>query len=51
MGRRKDVLREPLQSEQEFAIFLKRVRQESGVSSEELAEGLMDISQLSRIES
>lgn len=48
--KRKTVLKEPLQSEQEFAVFLKRIRQESGVSGEELAEGLMDISQLSRIE-
>lgn len=50
MNRRKNVLKQPLQSEQEFAVFLKRVREESGVSGEELAEGLMDASQLSRIE-
>lgn len=50
MNRRKNVLKQPLQSEQEFAVFLKRVREESGVSGEELAEGLMDTSQLSRIE-
>lgn len=51
MRKRKNVLKEPLQSEQEFAVFLKRVREESGVTGEELAEGLMDASQLSRIES
>lgn len=51
MNRRKNVLKEPLQSEQEFAVFLKRVREESGVTGEELAEGPMDISLLSRIES
>lgn len=51
MRKRKNVLKEPLQSEQEFGVFLKRVREESGVTGEELAEGLMDASQLSRIES
>lgn len=51
MNRQKNVLKEPLQSEQEFAVFLKRVREESGVTGEELSEGLMDASQLSRIES
>ncbi len=51
MRKTKAVLREPLQSEQEFAVFLKRVRTELGVSGEELVEGLMDISQLSKIES
>lgn len=50
MRRRKNVLKKPLQSEQEFAVFLKRVRNESGVSAGELAEGLMEVSQLSRIE-
>ena len=51
MRKRKNVLKEPLQSEQEFGVFLKRVREESGVTSEKLSEGLMDASQLSRIES
>ena len=34
-----------------FSLFLKRVRMESGVPEEVLAEGLMNVSQLSRIES
>ena len=51
MRKPKNVLKEPLQSEQEFAVFLKRVREESGVTGEELSKGLMDSSQLSRIES
>ena len=51
MRKRKNLLKEPLQSEQEFGVFLKRVREESGVTSEKLSEGLMDASQLSRIES
>ena len=51
MRKPKNVLKEPLQSEQEFAVFLKRVREESGVTGEELSKGLMDASQLSRIES
>ncbi len=51
MRKRQNVLKEPLQSEQDFAVFLRRVREESGVSGGELAEGLMDVSQLSRIES
>lgn len=51
MIKRKNVLKEPLQCEQEFSVFLKRVREESGVLGEALAEGLMDVSQLSRIES
>ncbi len=51
MRKRKNVLKEPLQSEQEFGVFLKRVREESGVTGEKLSEGLMDASQLSRIES
>ncbi|MDE7477235.1 MAG: helix-turn-helix transcriptional regulator [Lachnospiraceae bacterium] len=51
MNKRKNVLNKPLQSEQDFSVFLKRVREESGVLGEELVEGLMDISQLSRIES
>jgi len=50
MIRRKRILKEPLQSDQDFFKFLKRIREESGVSEEELAEGLMDVSMLSRIE-
>jgi len=51
MTNTKNVLKVPLQSEQEFSKFLRRIRTESGVSEEELAEGLMDTSLLSRIES
>lgn len=50
MIRSKNVVKAPLQSEQEFFIFLKRIREESEVSERELAEGLMDTSLLSRIE-
>ena len=49
--KQKNVLKVPLQSEQDFPVFLKRVRMESGVPEEVLAEGLMNVSQLSRIES
>lgn len=49
--KQKNVLKVPLQSEQDFSLFLKRVRMESGVPEEVLAEGLMNVSQLSRIES
>ena len=42
MRKPKNVLKEPLQSEQEFAVFLKRVREESGVTGEELSKGLME---------
>jgi transcriptional regulator with XRE-family HTH domain len=34
-----------------FSVFLRQVREESDVLAEDLVEGLMDISQLSRIES
>ncbi len=37
--------------DQYFSMFLRQVRAESDVSAADLAEGLMDISQLSRIES
>ena len=49
--KQKNVLKVPLQSEQDFPVFLKRVRMESGVPEEVLAEGLMNVSRLSRIES
>lgn len=48
--KRKNVLKIPLQSEQDFPVFLRRVRLESGVPEDVLAEGLMDVSLLSRIE-
>ena len=49
--KQKNVRKIPLQSEQDFSLFLKRVRMESGVPEEVLAEGLMNVSRLSRIES
>ncbi len=48
--KQKNVLKVPLQSEQDFSVFLRRVRLELGVSGEVLTEGLMDVSLLSRIE-
>lgn len=45
-----DVLKMPLESEQDFPKFLKRVRKEENVYLEQLAEGLMTVSQLARIE-
>ena len=39
-----------MQSEQDFSVFLRRVRLESGVPGDVLAEGLIDVSLLSRIE-
>ena len=45
-----DVLKVPLELEQNFYKFLKRVRKEENVYLEQLAEGLMTVSQLARIE-
>lgn len=39
------------QKDQHFSIFLRQVREESDVLAEDLVEGLMDISQFSRVES
>jgi len=39
-----------LQSEQDFSVFLRRVRLESGVPGDVLVEGLINVSLLSRIE-
>lgn len=50
MRKNKDVLKVPLESEQDFPKFLKRVRNEEKVYLEQLAEGLMGASQLARIE-
>ncbi|MFG6369941.1 MAG: hypothetical protein K1W16_16285 [Lachnospiraceae bacterium] len=41
--KQKNVLKVPLQSEQDFSVFLRRVRLELGVSGEVLTEGLMDV--------
>ncbi len=51
MIKRNRVRKNPMQSDQYFSAFLKRVREESNVSAEDLTGGLMDVSQLSRIES
>ena len=48
--RDKDILKIPLESDQDFPQFLKRVRTEENVYLEQLAEGLMAGSQLARIE-
>ncbi len=40
----------PTESDQDFPRFLKRVRKEENVYLEQLAEGLMTVSQLARIE-
>lgn len=46
----RDVLKIPLESEQDFSKFLQRMRGEADVCLEQLAEGLMSASQLARIE-
>lgn len=46
----KDIVKIPLEVEQDFPKFLKRVRKEENVYLEQLAEGLMTASQLARIE-
>ena len=46
----RDVLKVPLESEQDFPKFLKRIRKEENVYLEQLAEGLMSVTQLARIE-
>lgn len=38
MKKRKNVLKEPLQSEQEFAVFLKRVREGGELKRVELVQ-------------
>ncbi|MDE7322646.1 MAG: helix-turn-helix domain-containing protein [Lachnospiraceae bacterium] len=50
MQMNKDFQKAPLESDQDFANFLQRVRKERDIHFEQLAEGLMSISQLSRIE-
>ncbi|MDE6982998.1 MAG: helix-turn-helix domain-containing protein, partial [Lachnospiraceae bacterium] len=46
----RDILKIPLESEQDFSKFLQRMRGEADVCLEQLAEGLMSASQLARIE-
>lgn len=46
----KGVVKIPLESDQDFPKFLKRIRKEENVYLEQLAEGLMTVSQLARIE-
>lgn len=50
MGEKKEkVQKAPLECDQDFANFLKRMREERGIIFEQLVEGLMPISQISRI--
>ena len=49
MKKNQDLQKAPLESDQDFANFLHRVRKERDIHYEQLAEGLMSISQLSRI--
>lgn len=46
----KNAVKIPLGSDQNFPKFLKRIRKEENVYLEQLAEGLMTVSQLARIE-
>lgn len=46
----KNILKTPIESDQDFPKFLKRVRKEQNIYLEQLAEGLMTVSQLARIE-
>ena len=49
MGEKKEkVQKAPLECDQDFANFLKRMREERGIIFEQLVEGLMPISQISR---
>lgn len=45
-----DILKTPLESEQDFPKFLNRVRTEENIYLEKLAKGLMNASHLARIE-
>ena len=47
---KKNVMRTPMDSDQDFHKFLKRVRRVENIYLEQLAEGLMTVSQLARIE-
>lgn len=50
MGKKKEkVQKAPLECDQDFANFLQRMREERGIIFEQLVEGLMPISQISRI--
>ena len=50
MGEKKEkVQKAPLECDQDFANFLKRMREERGIIFEQRVEGLMPISQISRI--
>lgn len=46
----KNILKTLVESDQDFPKFLKRVRKEQNIYLEQLAEGLMTVSQLARIE-
>lgn len=50
MGKKREkVQKAPLECDQDFANFLQRMREERGIVFEQLVEGLMPISQISRI--
>ncbi len=50
MGKKREkVQKAPLECDQDFANFLQRMREERGIIFEQLVEGLMPISQISRI--
>lgn len=48
--KQKNVLKTLVESDQDFPKFLKRIRKEQNICLEQLAEGLMTVSQLARIE-
>lgn len=47
--KKKNIQKAPLECDQDFANFLQRMREERGIQFERLVEGLMPISQISRI--
>lgn len=50
MRKHKKRIRGLRQSDQDFAVFLKRMREKVGVSGEMLGDGILDVSQISKIE-
>ena len=50
MRKHKKRIRGLRQSDQDFAVFLKRMRVKVGVSGEMLGDGILDVSQISKIE-
>lgn len=47
--KKRNIQKAPLECDQDFANFLQRMREERGIQFERLVEGLMPISQISRI--